>query len=274
MKKRFTEEQIIGFLKEAEAGMRVKELCHKHGFSDASFYTSRSKYGGMEVSDAKRLKAMEQENARLKKLLAETMLDKEALEAALRKVLTPQVKLQAVNQMQTVTAVSERRACQLVGLSRNTLRYEPRRSAQNEALSTQIIELAQVRRRFGYRRIHALLRRDGVEVNHKRVYRLYSEAQLSVKRRKRRKRVAIPREPLLFPAQPKDVWSMDFVMDLLCYGRRIKILTIVDDCTKESVDLVADFGISGHYVTRILDQAARFRGYPKAIIQARRQDYK
>lgn len=85
MKKRFTEEQIIGFLKEAEAGVPVKELCRRHGFSDASFYTWRSKFGGMDVSDAKRLKAMEQENARLKKLLAEAMLDKEALEAALRK---------------------------------------------------------------------------------------------------------------------------------------------------------------------------------------------
>ena len=85
MKKRFSEEQIIGFLKEAEAGIPVKEMCRKYGFSDASFYTWRSKFGGMDVSDAKRLKAMEQENARLKKLLAETMLDKEALEAALRK---------------------------------------------------------------------------------------------------------------------------------------------------------------------------------------------
>lgn len=85
MKKRFSEEQIIGFLKEAEAGVPVKEPCRKHGFSDASFYTWRSKFGGMDISDAKRLKAMEQENARLKKLLAETMLDKEALQVALRK---------------------------------------------------------------------------------------------------------------------------------------------------------------------------------------------
>ena len=85
MKKRFSEEQIIGFLKEAEAGMRVKDLCRKHGFSDAAFYTWRGKYGGMDVSEAKRLKALEQENARLKKLLAETVLDKEALEVALRK---------------------------------------------------------------------------------------------------------------------------------------------------------------------------------------------
>tara|TARA_B100000519_G_C13877555_1_gene266718 strand:- start:120 stop:383 length:264 start_codon:yes stop_codon:yes gene_type:complete len=85
MKKRFSDEQIIGFLREAEAGVSVRDLCRKHGFSDASFYTCRSKFGGMDVSDAKRLRAMEQENARLKKLLAETMLDKEALEVALRK---------------------------------------------------------------------------------------------------------------------------------------------------------------------------------------------
>ena len=85
MKKRFTEAQIIGFLKEAEAGAPVKELCRKHGFSDASFYTWRAKFGGLEVPEAKRLKALELENARLKKLLAESMLDKEALEAVLRK---------------------------------------------------------------------------------------------------------------------------------------------------------------------------------------------
>jgi putative transposase len=84
-RKRYTEAQILGFLKEAESGIPVKELCRKHGFSDASFYNWRSKYGGMELSDIKRLKALEQENARLKKLLAETMLDKEAIEAALRK---------------------------------------------------------------------------------------------------------------------------------------------------------------------------------------------
>ena len=84
-RKRYSEAQILGFMKEASSGIPVKELCRKHGFSDASFYNWRSKYGGMELSDIKRLKALEQENSRLKKLLAETMLDKEALEAALRK---------------------------------------------------------------------------------------------------------------------------------------------------------------------------------------------
>lgn len=84
MKKRFTEEQIIGFLKQAAAGTPVKELCRKHGFSDAAFYLWRRKFGGMDVPDAKRLKALEAENTRLKKLLAEALLDKEALKVAVR----------------------------------------------------------------------------------------------------------------------------------------------------------------------------------------------
>ena len=83
MKKRFTEEQIIGFLKQAEGGVPVKELCRKHGFSDCSFYTWRAKFGGMNVPDAKRLKELEAENAKLKRLLAEAILDSEALKVAL-----------------------------------------------------------------------------------------------------------------------------------------------------------------------------------------------
>jgi len=85
VKKRFSEEQIIGFLREADKGVPVKELCRRHGFSDVSYYLWRSKYGGMDVSDAKRLKSLESENTRLKKLLAESMLENEVTREALRK---------------------------------------------------------------------------------------------------------------------------------------------------------------------------------------------
>lgn len=85
MKKRFSEEQIVGFLREAERGAAVKDLCRRHGFSEASYYLWRSKFGGMGVSDVKRLKALEAENARLKKLLAESMLENEVSREALRK---------------------------------------------------------------------------------------------------------------------------------------------------------------------------------------------
>lgn len=167
--------------------------------------------------------------------------------------------------MQESTRISERRACQLVGLSRTVLHYASKAQPENEHLQARLVELASERRRFGYRRLHALVRREGVSVNHKRLYRLYSDAGLTVRRRKKRHGVAVERQALELPSGPNDVWSMDFVSDALASGRRIKVLTIVDDFSKESVDLAVDFGISGHYVTRVLDQAARFRGYPKAI---------
>jgi len=147
--------------------------------------------------------------------------------------LTPQSKREAVTEMQSETSVSERRACQLVGLSRSTLRYVPQISPDDGLLQGRIIELAQERRRFGYRRIHALLRREGFQINHKRTYRLYREASLAVRKRKRRKGVAVPREPLTLPTERNIVWSMDFVFDALSNGRRLKVLTTVDDCTKE-----------------------------------------
>ncbi|MCS4503667.1 IS3 family transposase [Arhodomonas aquaeolei] len=246
--------------------MPVKELCRKHGFSDATFYNWRAKYGGMEVSDARRLKSLESENARLKKLLAESMLDNEALKAALSgKILTPRAKRAAVAVMREDTAISERRACRLVGISRSVLRYQSSQSPEEGDLRKRIVELAQERRRFGYRRIHALLRRDGVEVNHKRVYRLYQGEGLSVRRRRRRKGVAVEREALELPSAANEVWSMDFVMDALADGRRLKMLAIVDDFTKESIDIVVDRSICGLYVSRVLEQAVRFRGAPTAI---------
>lgn len=116
-------------------------------------------------------------------------------------------------------AISRRRACRLVGLSRTVLSYEPRAREGNEQLGARIIELAAERRRFGYRRIHALLRRQGAYANHKRVYRLYREAGLAVRRRRKRARVAVEREPLLLPQRPNEVWSMDFVMDALSSER-------------------------------------------------------
>lgn len=145
--------------------------------------------------------------------------------------------------MQARTGISERR----IGLSRSVLRYQPRASVQNTELQAQLVELAQERRRFGYRRLHILLRRAGVQVNHKR------------------NGVAVERERLSLPSAPNQVWSMDFVFDALSTGRRIKCLTVVDDFTKESVGILVEHGISGFRVTRALDEMARFRGYPKAI---------
>ena len=161
--------------------------------------------------------------------------------------------------------LSERRACRLVGLSRDSYRHPPILSTENAALSAAIIDIAQSRRRFGYRRIHDLLRPEFPDVNHKRVYRLYSVAKLAVKKRRKTKRPTTERIPLQIATAVNEVWSMDFVSDALVNGRRLKCLTVADDFSHECVDIATDFGISGQYVTRLLDQAARFRGYPKAV---------
>lgn len=161
--------------------------------------------------------------------------------------------------------LSERHACRLVGLSRDSYRNPPSPRVENAALSASIIDIAQSRRRFGYRRIHDLLRPQYPRVNHKRVYRLYSAAKLAVKKRRKAKRPAMERIPLQIATTINEVWSMDFVSDALVNGRRLKCLTVADDFSHECVEIATDFGIGGQYVTRLLDQAARFRGYPKAV---------
>ncbi|MEY4756794.1 MAG: hypothetical protein RJA34_1692, partial [Pseudomonadota bacterium] len=137
--------------------------------------------------------------------------------------------------------------------------------AQTEALKARIVEIAHVRRRFGYRRVHDLLRVDFPGVNHKRVYRLYSEANLAVRKRKKAHRPPAERTLLNIATQVNEVWSMDFVSDSLANGRRLKCLTVADDFSHEAVEIAVDYGISGQYVTRLLDQAALLRGYPSAV---------
>jgi putative transposase len=161
--------------------------------------------------------------------------------------------------------LSERHACCLVGLSRDSYRHPPVADRQTQELNAAIIEIAQVRRRFGYRRIHDLLRPAFPGVNHKRVYRLYRAANLMVRKRKKAKRPESERVPLQIAQAVNAVWSMDFVSDSLACGRRIKCLTVTDDFSHECIDIGVDYGISGQYVTRLLDRAAAFRGYPSVV---------
>jgi putative transposase len=194
------------------------------------------------------------------------MPDKKALQVALGpKGLTTGQKREAVVLMCYTAGLSQRRACRLTGLSLSTCRYDAQLPAADAHLSGRITELVLERRRLGYRRIWLLLRREGLQVNHKRVYRLYHLNGLGVKRRRRRKGLATERLPLLRPAAPNMTWSMDFVMDVLATGRRVKCLICVDDFTKECLTVTVAFGISGVQVTRILDSIALFRGYPATI---------
>jgi len=262
---RFTDEQIIGVLKEHETGANVADLCRKHGMSDATFYGWKSKYGGMDVSEARRLRSLEDENAKLKRLLADAMLDNAALKDLLGKMVTPAARREAVAHLRTALEMSERRACTILGASRMTVRYRSLRPPDVE-LRERLKALAHERRRFGYRRLHVLLRREGHVVNHKRLYRLYREERLAVRKRGGRKRAVGTRAPLAIPLGPNQRWSLDFVSDQLACGRRFRILTVVDDCTRECLALVADSSLSGVRVARELDRLLAERGRPTTVV--------
>lgn len=160
--------------------------------------------------------------------------------------------------------LSERRALRIVGMSASAYRYQPA-ADRNQALRQQIVELAQRHRRYGAGMIYLKLRQAGQQINHKRVERLYAEAGLQVRRRKRKKVPLSERQPLGRPQQANLVWSMDFVFDRTAEGRVIKCLTIVDDATHEAVAIVPERAIGGHVLTSILDRLAVQRGLPQAI---------
>jgi putative transposase len=180
-------------------------------------------------------------------------------------MVTPAAKRQAVAHLQATLGMSERRACAVVGADRKSMRYRSCRADDGD-LRSRLRELAQQRRRFGYRRLHILLRRDGITINRKKTQRLYREEGLTVRRRRGRRRAVGARAPAPVLALPNQRWSLDFVHDQLATGRRFRVLNIVDDITRECLRAVVDTSISGRRVVRELADLVAERGTPKMIV--------
>jgi putative transposase len=180
-------------------------------------------------------------------------------------VVTPAAERNAVAHLMRVHGMSERRACKAIGSCRMTMRYKTTR-ADDAALRERMKAIAHERRRFGYRRVHVLLKREGFVINHKKLFRLYREERLTVRRRGGRKRAIGTRAPMMIPMRPDDRWSLDFVSDQLTDGRRFRILAIVDDCTRECLALAADTSLSGVRVAGELDRLMIERDKPKMIV--------
>ena len=162
--------------------------------------------------------------------------------------------------------LSQRRVCRLLALDRNTLRYRSRRQ-EDVGLRARIREIAESKRRYGCPRIYVWLRREGWRVNHKKVERLYYRDEgLSLRRRRRKKRAAVPRVALPRPTEPGRCYAMDFVHDRLVTGRRFKCLTMTDPCSKEVPVIEVDVSIGGTRVCRILDRLFLTRPLPKTLI--------
>lgn len=162
--------------------------------------------------------------------------------------------------------MSERHACRLLGLGRSTHRYQSRKAERDRSLRVQLKELAAKRMRFGYRRLTELLMRAGINVNHKRVYRLYREEGLAMRIRQRRRIRwnGLPVSPVA--TRPNERWSIDFVSDCVSTGQVIRLLTVVDDYTRECLAIEVDTSLGGLRVCRVLERISSERGLPEAIV--------
>jgi putative transposase len=180
-------------------------------------------------------------------------------------VVTPAARRSATSWACERFDVSVRRACAVVKMAESTYRYKGQ-GQEPKGLRARLVEMASERPRFGYRRLHVLLVREGWEVNHKRIERMYREERLAV-RRKRRKRVAqSQRRPHILPSRVDERWSMDFMADSLATGRGFRTFNVVDDFTRECLAIEVDTALSGERVARVLDRLLEKRGKPVAVV--------
>ncbi|WP_456771799.1 IS3 family transposase [Bradyrhizobium sp. USDA 4369] len=263
---KFSEAQIAFVLKQAEDGTAVAEVCRKAGISQATYFNWKKKYAGLMPSEMKRLRQLEEENAKLKRIVADLSLDKAMLQDVLfKKALKPGRKRELVDKVRSDWKVSIRRACSTLRIDRALYVYKSKRGDQ-AALKNRIKDVCQTRVRYGYRRVHVLLQRDGWAVNVKRVYRLYRELGLQLRNKTPRRRVkAKLREDRTDASQINETWAMDFVHDQLATGRKIRVLTIVDTFSRFSPAVDPRFSYRGEDVVLTLERVCKAVGYPKTI---------
>lgn len=251
-RKRHTPELIIRKLREADTmlsdGVSIAQICQKLEVSEQTFHRWRNQYGGMKANDMKHLKE---------------------LRSAGGKLLSPVQRRQAVGRVRRhMPNVSERRACEVVGQPRATQRYEPKERDEEKTLVKEMLELVKQHPRYGYRRVTALLRGQGWQLNAKRVYRLWRREGMKVPRKQRKRRRLGSSENGIVrrrAAHINQVWCYDFVKDQTTDGRSLKFLPIVDEFTRESLSLEVERSITAEDVIEVLKYLFEVRGAPQFI---------
>ncbi|WP_273239771.1 IS3 family transposase [Hyphomonas atlantica corrig.] len=273
MGKRAKPEEIIAKLREVEVrlarGETAASAARAVGVTEQTYYRWRKEYGGLQVDQAKRMKDMEKENARLRRAVSDLTLDNQILqEVGAGKVLSPSRRRAAVDHVVEKLGVSERRACRVIGQHRSTQRKQPIRRDDEDALTSAIIRLAERFGRYGYRRITALLRNDGWYVNEKRVYRIWRREGLKVpmKQPKRgRLWMNVGSCVRLRPAHKGHVWSYDFVQDRTRDGRVFRMLCVVDEFTRECLAIRVERKLNSRDVLDTLGELFVRHGPPEHI---------
>ncbi|WP_371826049.1 IS3 family transposase [Photobacterium sp. GJ3] len=262
-KSRYTETQIVKILKGVEAGRLVKEVCREYGISDATYYNWKTKYGGMESSDIRRLKELEDENRRLKSMSADLSLEHRILKDIIeKKPVKPAIRRELVDYARKEHGVSLRMACRAVGISDSVYRYQPDTN-RNDHVILKLQEAVEQYPAYGFSKLFKILRRWGHQWNHKRVYRLYCDLNLNKRQRGKKRLPTRCPEPLSVPATANYCWSMDFMSDSLFCGRRFRTFNLVDDFNREALAIEIDLSLPAKRVIRVLERVVAWRGYPK-----------
>nr|WP_153591396.1 IS3 family transposase [Klebsiella pneumoniae] len=261
-KARFTEHQIIAVLKSVEAGRTVKNVCREAGISEASYYNWKAKFGGMEASDIKKMKDLEDENRRLKQMFADLSLECRALKDVIeKKPLKPAIKRELVSYLTAQFAMSLRQACRILSLSRTVFRYQPD-TQRDEPVIMALTVAAERYPRYGFKKLFQVLRRQGKSWNHKRVHRIYCLLKLNFRRKGKQRLPVRNPVPLVTPEAMNQSWSIDFMHDALVCGRRFRTFNVVDDFNREALAIEIDLNIPAQRVVRVLDRIVANRGYP------------
>ncbi|MBN7458502.1 IS3 family transposase [Mycobacteroides abscessus subsp. abscessus] len=275
-RKRNSAEDIVRKLRRADElaaeGKNGEEIAAELGVSPATLYNWRRTYGGMDTDAAKELKELREQNARLKRLLAEAELEKDALrEVAKGKILSPAAKRRAVDMLKDTMSMSERLACKAVGLARSTYRRLPlgQTPADPDAdMRAWLRSYATKHPCHGFRRAWAALRFDERrEVNKKKIHRLWREEGLQVRVHSPRKRAGISSVPPVEADAPNVVWAIDFQFDSTIDGKAIKIASMIDEHTRLSLLHVVERSITGERLVFELEKAFAAAGGPPKVLR-------
>jgi putative transposase len=274
-RRRHTPEQIIRKLREADRllaeGREVPEVAKALEVSEATYHRWRAQYGGLKADDVRRLKELEGENARLKRIVADQGTPDPGPEGAgAGNLVSPARRRRAVEHLQRVFGVSQRWACQLVGQHRSTQRHQPVEPDRDRALRQQLRAFSRAHPRWGYRRAHAQLVGQGWMVNRKAIQRLWREEGLRVPaRRRKRQRLGTSTTPAarLAAEHPDHVWALDYQFDQTEDGRILKLLNVVDEHTREALTITVDRRIDADATVAALDRLVAKRGTTPRFIR-------
>ncbi|MES9938052.1 MAG: IS3 family transposase [Sedimenticola sp.] len=266
-KSRFTETQIVSILNEADAGMKVADLCRKHGISDTTYYNWKAKYGGMSASELKRMKEMEAELSQLKRMYADLALENRAMKDLIeKKPLRPPEKREAAEYMITNHELSITRSCRCVGLSRTAYYQQPVNWMQRDKPVIEALnQLTEEFPRSGFWKYRDILSLRGYPWNHKRIYRVYCEMGLNQARRTKKRLPERDPIPLFVPQAANQVWSADFMSDSLYRGSRFRLFNVIDDFNRESLAIEVDTSLRAARLVRVFKRLKETRGLPDVL---------